>query len=405
MTPGTIGPTGLMEKDLCLDLALRVGKLIETRLPAAEVVYTRSDDTFVPLEQRTALANSAKADLFLSIHANSSDDPKISGIETYYLNFNASPGAMDVAARENATAQGNVHDLEDMVEKIARNEKIEESRDFATDIQNSLAKQSVNSERSRGVRKAPFVVLIGADMPSVLAEVSFLSNPAEELSLKKPENRQRIAEGLYRGIRNLPAQHQQPRLGHGAAAHRSAHRGGAHRGPVVTSLEAAAVHPAPVEGLLWGVRNEANNALRGSAVFGRGACGVGAERASAFPLTVGWPLRRRRSRRAIWRRWRKTRPPTSFANTASAPRKKSDYAQSGQTASVVLYKDDRPERRLRRVHVPAHDGFRADFRRGQLRRLCGRQQEPGDSGDWQFCCGHFLNGRAAGGPGSEGAGR
>jgi N-acetylmuramoyl-L-alanine amidase len=197
---GTIGPSGLMEKDLCLDLALRVGRLIEARLPAAEVVYTRSDDTFIPLEQRTAIANNAKADLFLSIHANSSDDPKITGIETYYLNFNATPGAMGVAARENATAQSNVHDLEDMVEKIARNEKIEESRDFATDIQESLAKQAGNTERSRGVRKAPFVVLIGADMPSVLAEVSFLSNPAEELSLKKPENRQRIAEGLYRGI-------------------------------------------------------------------------------------------------------------------------------------------------------------------------------------------------------------
>jgi N-acetylmuramoyl-L-alanine amidase len=197
---GTIGANGLMEKDLCLDLALRVGKLIETRLPGADVVYTRSDDTFVPLEQRTALANSSKADLFLSIHANSSDDPHVSGIETYYLNFNASPGAMDVAARENATAQSNVHDLEDIVEKIARNEKIEESRDFATDIQDALAKQAGSTERSRGVRKAPFVVLIGADMPSVLAEVSFLSNPAQEQWLKKPDNRQRIAEGLYRGI-------------------------------------------------------------------------------------------------------------------------------------------------------------------------------------------------------------
>jgi N-acetylmuramoyl-L-alanine amidase len=152
------------------------------------------------LEDRTALANSSKADLFLSIHANSSDDPRVSGIETYYLNFNASPGAMDVAARENALAQSGVHDLEDLVQKIARNEKIEESRDFATDIQNSLAKQASSTEHSRGVRKAPFVVLIGADMPSVLAEVSFLSNPTDELLLKKPETRQRIAEGLYRGI-------------------------------------------------------------------------------------------------------------------------------------------------------------------------------------------------------------
>jgi N-acetylmuramoyl-L-alanine amidase len=197
---GTIGPSGLMEKDLCLDLALRLGKLIEARLPGADVVYTRSDDAYVSLEQRTAVANNSKADLFLSIHANSSDDPKVTGIETYYLNFNASPGAMDVAARENALAQSGVHDLEDLVQKIARNEKIEESRDFATDIQDSLAKQAGNTEHSRGVRRAPFVVLIGADMPSVLAEVSFLSNPADEQSLKKPEARQRIAEGLYHGI-------------------------------------------------------------------------------------------------------------------------------------------------------------------------------------------------------------
>ncbi len=197
---GTIGPTGLMEKDLCLDLALRLGKLIEARLPAAEVIYTRSDDRYVSLEERTAVANDSKADLFLSIHANSSDDPRVSGIETYYLNFNATPGAMDVAARENALAQSGVHDLEDLVQKIARNEKIEESRDFATDIQDSLAKQASNTEHSRGVRKAPFVVLIGADMPSVLAEVSFLSNPTDEQWLKKPDARQRIAEGLYHGI-------------------------------------------------------------------------------------------------------------------------------------------------------------------------------------------------------------
>jgi N-acetylmuramoyl-L-alanine amidase len=153
---GTIGPTGLMEKDLCLDLALRLGKLIEARLPNADVIYTRSDDTYVSLEERTAVANSSKADLFLSIHANSSDDPKVTGIETYYLNFNASPGAMDVASRENALAQSGVHDLEDLVQKIARNEKIEESRDFATDIQDSLAKQA----------RARSVVVVCAKRPS-----------------------------------------------------------------------------------------------------------------------------------------------------------------------------------------------------------------------------------------------
>jgi N-acetylmuramoyl-L-alanine amidase len=200
---GTIGPTGLMEKDLCLDVALRLGKLIARNWPSAEIVYTRQDDRYVGLEHRTLVANEAKADLFLSIHANSSDDTKVSGIETYYLNFNASAPAMEVAARENATAQSSVHDLQDLVTKIARNEKVEESRYLAADIQESLASSMQignRPERNRGVRKAPFVVLVGADMPSVLTEISFISNPADEQWLKKPENRQRSAEGLYRGI-------------------------------------------------------------------------------------------------------------------------------------------------------------------------------------------------------------
>ena len=200
---GTIGPTGLMEKDLCLDVALRLGKLIGRSLPSAEIVYTRQDDRYVGLEQRTAIANDARADLFISIHANSSDDARVSGIETYYLNFNASAQAMEVAARENATAQSSVHDLQDLVTKIARNEKVEESRDLAADLQESLAssmQMGKRPERNRGVRKAPFVVLVGADMPSVLAEIAFISNPADEQWLKKPENRQHAADGLYHGI-------------------------------------------------------------------------------------------------------------------------------------------------------------------------------------------------------------
>jgi N-acetylmuramoyl-L-alanine amidase len=200
---GTIGPTGLMEKDLCLDVALRLGKIIQQRLPGADVVYTRSDDTFIPLEERTHIANEAKADLFISIHANSSHDHGARGIETYYLNLKGSPDAMEVASRENATAQQSVHDLEDLVKKIARSEKIDESREFAADIQDSLAKRiqkSYKPVKDRGVRKAPFVVLIGADMPSILTEISFLSNPADEQLLKKPDHRQRVAEGLYQGV-------------------------------------------------------------------------------------------------------------------------------------------------------------------------------------------------------------
>jgi N-acetylmuramoyl-L-alanine amidase len=200
---GTIGPTGLMEKDLCLDVALRLGKLIEQKLPGADVVYTRSDDTFIPLEDRTRIANDARADLFISIHANSSPDHGARGVETYYLNLKGSAEAMEVAARENAVSQDGIHDLEDLVKKIARTEKIDESKELAGDIQDSLTKRiqkTAKPVKNRGVRKAPFVVLIGADMPSILTEISFLSNPSDEQLLKKPEHRQHIAEGVYQGV-------------------------------------------------------------------------------------------------------------------------------------------------------------------------------------------------------------
>jgi N-acetylmuramoyl-L-alanine amidase len=200
---GTIGPTGLMEKDLCLDVALRLGKLIQQKLPDTEIVYTRSDDTFIPLEERTHIANDIKADLFISIHANSSPDHAARGVETYYLNLKGSPEAMEVAARENAVSQGSIHDLEDVVKKIARTEKIDESKELAEDVQDSLSKRiqkTAKPVKNRGVRKAPFVVLIGADMPSILTEISFLSNPADEQLLKKPEHRQRVAEGVFTGV-------------------------------------------------------------------------------------------------------------------------------------------------------------------------------------------------------------
>jgi N-acetylmuramoyl-L-alanine amidase len=200
---GTIGPTGLMEKDLCLDVALRLGKIIQQRLPGADVVFTRSDDTFIPLEERTHIANEAKADMFISIHANSSRDSDARGIETYYLNLKGSEEAMEVAARENATSDQGIHELQDLVKQIARTEKIGESKEFAEDVQDSLSKRVQKASRvvkNRGVRKAPFVVLIGADMPSILTEISFLSNPADEKMLKQPEHRQRVAEGIYQGV-------------------------------------------------------------------------------------------------------------------------------------------------------------------------------------------------------------
>jgi N-acetylmuramoyl-L-alanine amidase len=199
---GTIGPKGLEEKDLVLDVGRRLGKLLQARL-GADVVYTRKDDTFIPLETRTSIANQEQADLFVSIHANSSHDPEARGVETYYLNFTSSAEALDVAARENAASDKSIHELQDLVKKIALKEKIEESREFASNVQRALhiglAAKSPGL-RDRGVKKAPFVVLIGANMPSILAEISFVSNPGDERRLRTPEYRQRIAESLYRGI-------------------------------------------------------------------------------------------------------------------------------------------------------------------------------------------------------------
>jgi len=199
---GTIGPNGLLEKDLVLDVALRLGRLLESRL-GADVIYTRDDDTFIPLETRTAIANEHQADLFVSVHANSSQDPSARGVETYYLNFTSNPEALEVAARENAVSEKSIHELQDLVKKITLKEKIEESRELASDVQLSLySGLSAKSPtlRNRGVKKAPFVVLIGANMPSVLAEISFVSNPVDEKKLETPEYRQKIAESLYKGI-------------------------------------------------------------------------------------------------------------------------------------------------------------------------------------------------------------
>jgi N-acetylmuramoyl-L-alanine amidase len=196
---GTIAPNGLLEKDLVLDVALRLGKLLESRM-GAQVVFTRNDDTFVPLETRTAIANQNEADLFISIHANSSSDPSARGIETYYLNFTTSADALEVAARENAVSEKSIHELQDLVKKIALKDKIEESREFAVDVQQALYNGLANRGlRNRGVKKAPFIVLIGANMPSILAEISFVSNPADAKRLTTPEYRQKIAESLYRG--------------------------------------------------------------------------------------------------------------------------------------------------------------------------------------------------------------
>jgi N-acetylmuramoyl-L-alanine amidase len=197
---GTHGPTGLFEKDLVLDISQRLAALLRDRL-GSEALLTRSDDTYVSLEGRTKIANDNKADLFLSIHANSSPVKSVTGVETYYLNFTTSRSALDIASRENATAESSIFDLKDMLEKIALRDKVEESREFASRLQTSLyTLTKASAAKNRGVKKAPFVVLIGAQMPSVLAEIGFLTNASDEALMRKNEHRQKIAEALYKGI-------------------------------------------------------------------------------------------------------------------------------------------------------------------------------------------------------------
>jgi len=199
---GTLGPDGIQEKDVVLDVALRLGQLLRQRL-GADVIYTRDDDTFIPLETRTAIANKAQADLFISVHGNSSPDSAARGVETYYLNFTTSADALEVAARENAVSDESIHQLSDLVKKIALQDKINESREFASDVQQSLYAGLEDGNpglKDRGVKKAPFVVLIGANMPSILAEISFLTNPSDANELREGAYRQRIAESLYRGV-------------------------------------------------------------------------------------------------------------------------------------------------------------------------------------------------------------
>lgn len=199
--PGVLGK-GLTEAALVLDLALRLEKLL-LKEPGVEVVLTRRTDVYIPLEERTGLANRESADMFLSIHANASRNATAKGIETYFLSFASSPEAEAVAARENSASAREMHQLPDIIKAIALNNKLDESRDLAHMVQESLVtslRKSNQEIRSRGVKKAPFVVLIGAAMPSVLAEISFVSNRQELSLLKTAAYKQKIAESLFNAV-------------------------------------------------------------------------------------------------------------------------------------------------------------------------------------------------------------
>jgi N-acetylmuramoyl-L-alanine amidase len=199
--PGAIA-NGVNEAELVLDVAHRLQKLL-TDLPGFQVVLTRDGDEFIPLEGRTAIAIRENADLFLSIHANASPQSATRGVETYFLNFATNPSAEAVAARENASSSQAMGTLPEILKAIALNSKLKESRELATMVQTSLVRRlSVQNKalKDLGVKQAPFVVLIGAQMPSVLAEISFLTNQAEGALLRQSTYRQRIAQALCDAI-------------------------------------------------------------------------------------------------------------------------------------------------------------------------------------------------------------
>jgi N-acetylmuramoyl-L-alanine amidase len=193
---------GLNEAELVLDVALRLEQLL-TREPGVAVVLTRRTNAYVSLEQRTAIANRAAADLFLSIHANASANASVRGFETYFLNFAPNPEAEAIAARENAGSSKTMGSLPDIVKAIALNNKIDESRDFASMLQQSMHTQLRKVDRTArnlGVKQAPFMVLVGATMPSALVEVSFLTHRQDATLLRTTNYRQQIAEALAGGI-------------------------------------------------------------------------------------------------------------------------------------------------------------------------------------------------------------
>jgi N-acetylmuramoyl-L-alanine amidase len=196
---GTVGHQGVVEKDLVLDVAQRLGKLLESRL-GSEVVFTRTDDTYLPLEQRADIANQAQADLFVSVHANYSTSAEARGVETYYSNLFSAPGSRELEKHDD----GSLPKLMPVsLSAGALHEKIAESERLAASVQRALySTLSASSPgiRNRGIKEKPFVVLTGTTMPAILSEISFVSSPADERNLQNPAYRQEIAEALYQGI-------------------------------------------------------------------------------------------------------------------------------------------------------------------------------------------------------------
>ncbi|HBH62039.1 MAG TPA: N-acetylmuramoyl-L-alanine amidase [Nitrospiraceae bacterium] len=204
--PGAIGPGGLQEKDITLHVGKKLGAILEQR-HGVKIIYTRDKDIFVPLNERTEIANSHKSDLFISIHVNASEQRKARGIETYFLNWTNNREALRVAARENKISINKMEKIQDglqvILQDLARNNKREESMRLAHTVQSALV-NTLRSDYSKienlGVKYALFYVLVGAEMPSILVEVSFISNHEEERRLAADSYRNKVAEAIAKGI-------------------------------------------------------------------------------------------------------------------------------------------------------------------------------------------------------------
>jgi N-acetylmuramoyl-L-alanine amidase len=202
--PGAIGPGGLKEKDLTLDIALRLARLLRTSTPY-QVILTRDRDIYLPLEERTAIANREEADLFISIHINASKRRALKGIETYLLDFSSDPDSMSLAARENFVPRNKLDGLQIILQDLMLTSKINESSALAEAIQFSLVQHlrgKYDGVADLGVKRGPFYVLFGALMPSILVECLFLTNTQDRARLLNPDYRQRIAQALLAGINN-----------------------------------------------------------------------------------------------------------------------------------------------------------------------------------------------------------
>ena len=195
---------GLKEKNIVLDIAQRLAPVLEKEI-GCEVILTRDNDNFISLEERTAIANTQNADLFVSLHINAHPSAKVRGLETYYLNLTTNAEAMRVAARENATSTHQMSDLQDILSDIMKNSKINESSRLAQQVHNSILteaeKQGFSDIKNLGVKQAPFYVLIGAQMPAILIEVAFISNEQDIQNLNNPSFVQMLTQEIAQGIR------------------------------------------------------------------------------------------------------------------------------------------------------------------------------------------------------------